>query len=318
MYYQSPILSTFQWTLNIALQDDYNAIVYKALLNAGYKDADKDHALYQYYNLRKRQIEIRPRKVHISKEFVCPIGYELALKEFITKAENGDNLLPYQSQKIKQSTYNDMLLNDWGIQHFHLTRRFRDDGFAARSPYLLFAYVTDDHFYLIQAYPHNAEDLYSKHEMVRILRDNWPEVTETFHIKELTELTEKMNDHTYGEVRDAHMLTFLELGKNEVYYPMGGGYASNGYSSTALHQSDFWMNRLGAFQLCLRYNAEWVGRTINQIKDVDEPFCSMKIKLLWLDNADRVTTAEVNSGLIVQVDSKGNWIRVCKAHEVFG
>lgn len=317
MYYKSDAPVAFQWILDIALQDDFNSIIYQNLIHAGYEDANREKAVYQYYNLCKRQIEAKPRQVLRSKEFVCPTGYEEALREFIDKAESGASLTPFQSQKIKQSAYNDLLLNDWGIQHFHLTRRFRDDGFATRSQYQIFAYVTDRAIYLIQTYPHNAKNLYSKREMVKILRDNWPEVTERFHIKEMTELTEKLDDHTYGKVREAHAFTMLELGRNEVYYPIGGGITSSGYSVSALREADFWMNRLGAFQLCLKDNAEWIGKMINQGKDTVDKCCFMKIKLLWIDNADKVTLCEVNSGMIIQLNAKENWLRICKAHELF-
>ncbi len=166
MRYKSPVLNQFQWSIEISLQDDLKDKVYKDLTQVGYKDVDREHALFQYYNLRKRQIEQKPRQVIYSKEFVCPTGYGAALKEFEKKVEQGDNLTPFLSQKIKRCNYNDLLLNDWGIHHFHLSRCYRDDGFVKRSLYQIFAYVTEDSVYMIQVYPHNAENLYSRQEMV--------------------------------------------------------------------------------------------------------------------------------------------------------
>ena len=49
------------------------------------------------------------------------------------------------------------LLNDWGIYHFHLTKRFRADGTAKRSKYQLFACCDDNTMYLVQIYPHNKK-----------------------------------------------------------------------------------------------------------------------------------------------------------------
>lgn len=317
MHYQSKAPERFQWSIEINLQEDFRFKIYEDLKRAGYTDASRKDAVYQYYNLRKRQIEPRPREVLQSREFICPAGYELALEEFENKIKTGENLVPFQSEKIRKADYNDGLLNDWGIQHFHLSRRFRDDGFVARSQYQIFAYVTDDAVYMIQIYPHNAEDLYSRREMVRIMRDNWPELLEKFHIKEVSGLTEKIDDHQYGEIRNAHLLTFLELGHNQVYGMIGGGYSSNGFSTEALRKADFWMNRMGIFHLIVKNNAVWIGKTINQLNNVDVNYCDMKMRLLWIDNADKVTMAEVVSGLIVQVETKENWIRICQAHEVW-
>lgn len=318
MNYQSQAPVKFQWSLDIDLQADYSSAVYARLKRAGYTDADKKYAVYQYYNLLKRQIEPKPRKVMYSKEFQCPKEYQVALKAFEERAQNGLSLAPFQSEKIKRANYNDMLLNDWGIQHFHLSRRYRDDGFVARSQYQIFAYVTDEAMYMIQIVPHNEEDLYSRREMVRIIRDNWPNLLKRFHFKGVTGLTEKLDDHAYGEIRNANITTLLELGENEVYGMIGGGYASNGFSIESLRKADFWINTLGVFQLIVKDNAEWLGKTINQMLGREEQFCNMAIKLLWIDNKDNVTMCETASSLILQADIKENRLRVCRPHDVLG
>ena len=317
MHYQSLAPVSFQWSLDIDLQADYSSTVYADLKRAGYKDADMKHAVYQYHNLLKRQIEPKSRKVVYSKEFQCPKEYRLALKEFEESVQNGSSLVPFQSEKITRADYNDMLLNDWGVHHFHLSRRYRDDGFVARSRYQIFAYVTDEIIYMIQIYPHNAEDLYSRRELVRILRDNWPELIERFHINGVTGLTEKFDDHIYGDIRKANITTLLELGENEVYGMIGGGYASNGFSTEAVRNADFWLNRLGVFQLVVRDNATWIGETINWAVDRGVQVCNMEMKLLWIDNKDKVTMCEKNSRLILQVDTNANWLRICRPYEVF-
>lgn len=317
MHYESQASCVFQWRLDIDLQEDFNSRVYADLKRVGYMDADRKHAVFQYYNLRKRQIEAKQRNVVRSKEFECPAGYELALQEFEEKAKRGDNLIPFQSEKIKDISYNDMLLNDWGIQHFHLTRRFRADGFAQRSQYQIFAYITASTVYMIQVFPHNAENLYSRRELVRILRDNWPELMERFHIKGVTGLTEKIDDHDYGELRKANITTFLELGDNEVYGMIGGGYASNGDSMEALLNAGYLLNLLSLGQLWVKDKSDRIGRTINQLTKREGSYCDLQVKLLWID-ANEITMCETNSGLILQLNIKERWLRICWPHEVFG
>ena len=77
----------------------------------------------------------------------------------------------------------DDLLNDWNIYHFHLTKRFREDGFAKRSDYQIFAWVTADCIYMIQIYPHKEAHLYTKKELLKIIEENWPELLKPHHIK---------------------------------------------------------------------------------------------------------------------------------------
>ena len=64
-------------------------------------------------------------------------------------------------------------MNDWNIVHFHLSRRFRDDGFVKRSNYQIFAWITDDCIYMIQVYPHKADFLYCKKELLNIVERNF-------------------------------------------------------------------------------------------------------------------------------------------------
>lgn len=77
-----------------------------------------------------------------SKQFKCPEDYEQALKEFVRQVTTDEDLSKFMSTKSRwiKRKFNDDLLNDWGIYHFHLTKRFHDDGTAKRNKYQLFAF----------------------------------------------------------------------------------------------------------------------------------------------------------------------------------
>ena len=310
MQYKSSILSIFQWTLEIDLKKDFETIVFKDLVRSGIKNVNPKEAVFQYYNLLKRRVEQKPRHILYSREFKCPEKYKLALEEFEGKAKKGADLTPYLSEKLQRADYNDLLLNDWGIQHFHLSRRFRDDGLVARSQYLIFAKVTADTIYMIQVYDHNAEDVFSREELIRILADNWPEVIERYHIKGARELTEHFDDHDYSEIRKGRIQSFVELGENRVYGLMGGGYSTSGASLEALQQSDYWRGRLEVVQGIVVKEAEHIGKAINRAIEKRAPFCPMHIRFLWFDNRDTFSMCETNSGLIVRYESRGRrfWV----------
>lgn len=108
--------------------------------------------MYEYFNTQKRVLFKIPRKVVYSEEFQCPVEYQEALLQFEQSARIGKDLNIYLSSQIKRSEKADGLLNDWNIYHFHLTRRFREDGFAKRSDYQIFAWVTNECIYMIQIY----------------------------------------------------------------------------------------------------------------------------------------------------------------------
>ena len=154
MRYRSSVLQPEEWTLDVDLVSDMQKMLSERLTKAGYQNVDPNRVMYQYFNAQKRIVEPKPRTVHRSREFVCPKPYEQALANFEAKVERGDSLIPYLSDKLVDASYSDGMLNDWNIYHFHLTNRFKDNGWAKRSDYELFAYVTDTDLYLIQVYEH--------------------------------------------------------------------------------------------------------------------------------------------------------------------
>ena len=114
----------------------------------------------------------------------------------------------------------------------------------------------------------------------------------------------------------ANISTMVELGENEVYGMIGGGYASNGYSLEALRKGYYWENRLEVFQKIVIDNAGIILRMIEENFKVHND-SYMDIKLLWMDHADKVTLAERIRNLVIQIDLKANFIRVCEPYEVF-
>lgn len=310
MHYESTALSTHQWSLDIDLRADLRTMAYNRLLKQGFKDADPEKAVYQFFNMQKRQIEPRPRRVLFSAEFSYPEAYKLALDEFVEKVERGDNSLSYMSTRMTDPGYKDTLLYDWNIHHFHLSRRLRKDGFIKRSDYEIFAYVTADEMYLIQVYRHKAEHLLSQQEMVRIIHDNWPELIERIHLKGIDGLTETVDDAMYEIARDNSCTTFADLGPGQVYGMIGGGYASDRSSTEVVRWHDIWMGRMQVFEEIIKEQVVWITEQTGS-KELD-------VNLLWTEDADKVTMIEKNSGMILQIDMTENWLRVCKLHEVFG
>ena len=63
---------------------------------------------------------------------------------------------------------NDLLLYDWKIYHFHLTRRYNRNGKPTRSNYLIFAACTDEAMYFIQIYKHQKKNVFVQKELLEI------------------------------------------------------------------------------------------------------------------------------------------------------
>lgn len=76
----------------------------------------------QWFNLRRRRLTARPRRVAVSRELSSrklPPDQADALKRIEVASKTGD-LGPYLSRSIDELEYNDAMLNDWGVHHMHL------------------------------------------------------------------------------------------------------------------------------------------------------------------------------------------------------
>lgn len=244
MLYKSLIVEHSFWSVNIDLRYDFCKYMAHNITNMGYTYTSIEHAPVEFFNIKKMLIPAIPQQVKYSKEFVCPKGYEKALAEFVQKIENGQSLRPFQSSRVKKSTNKDLLLSDWNIHHFHLTRQFHSDGFAKRSQFQIFAFITDDTAYLIQIYPHSRQYLYCLQEMIRIIHDNWSELIEKNKLKGIVSLSEHITDAKYDILRKAHVSTMVDLGNGNIYGLIGGGYATDGTALEAVRNADYWHNRM--------------------------------------------------------------------------
>lgn len=294
MNYHSNALEMVQWFLEIDLKKNLETFMEKQMRRMNIPPSGTRSIMYEYFNTQKRVIFETPRKVVYSSKFQCPEEYQEALLQFEKNAREGKNLNVYLSDQIRKPEKADDLLNDWNIYHFHLTRRFRKDGFAKRSDYQIFAWVTADCIYMIQIYPHREAHLYAKKELLRIIEANWPELLEKHRIKGGLHLTVQLDDGGYEALRNAHVSSFAELGENRLYGLIGGGYMSDGSSMEAIRREQFWHNRLKLCEMVIRDNMSFISSVIHKQRDLKQSV--YRFQLLWIsDSADRIRLIEWNS-----------------------
>ncbi|MCI9639844.1 hypothetical protein AALA22_00090 [Anaerovoracaceae bacterium 41-7] len=307
MKYNSEIVKNAYRELEIDLISDLNRMAYNYLTELGYTDVDQNRALYQFFNVQKRKIARKPRNIHKSKEFICPKDYKEAFNEFEMRAKNGDDLNVFMSEKLKEANYNDGLLNDWNIYHFHLTRQFRDDGWAKRSKYLIFAYVTDTDLYMLQVYKHKDNHVFAKQELVEIIHKNWPEFIEKNHFKgkPCVDIDEK----GYNLLRKANISTFVTLNEDDCFGSIGGGYMSDGSSTEAMWEENKWKRLMKIVEKTIIANMELLIDLIK--KEAENVTNCFRIQLLWIDNEQEFTLYEHNNEVVLQINLEKNQFRIC-------
>ena len=228
-------LDNYTTEIQMDFQKDLISMMEAKLKSMGYSVSsglDNRNIKIKYFNVLLRMVSIAPRRVIESKEFNCPRESDLAYKYFVAKSEKGENLNPYLSRNLSDLNYNDPMLNDWGIHHFHLGASLETDGFMARTDTLLFAKVTEDKIYAINIDRHGA---WTQQALVEVIHNNWPELLEPYKLKGIIDISDVATDEEIGQLRKSGSNSILKLPGGSFYAPIGGGYMISGESMEAVN-----------------------------------------------------------------------------------
>ena len=175
------------------------------------RETPNDLLIIRYYTyLRKTGGSPRPRRVHFSKEFVCPHDLLIGLNQLVSVLEKGENISPYFSRKVDNICEIDGMFNEWGVLHLHLGDRpyLKDARFIARTGPLLFLYLKEDDAFLINVYQHGDWTVKS---ILHTVHDNWPELIEPFILRRETGLSFQYTEKQHSLLKSKGITTMLEL-----------------------------------------------------------------------------------------------------------
>ena len=201
-----------------------------------------------YFNLSRRLVNPTPRLVLKSKEFTCPQNLITGLSRLEDKIIHGEILWPHLSRSLNQPSFNDGMLNHWGIHHLHLGCSVDKDGFIERSDQLLFIRFDETTAYLIDIRKHGA---WTEQEFLCILHRNWPESLAAFKVKGLT--GERLSDKDIEALRKNNGNVIYDI-DGTPYLGMGGGVVASGTAIDVWKQIDYHLIRLEQFEEWCRTN----------------------------------------------------------------
>lgn len=160
------------------------------------------------------------------------------------RIQNGEDIKPYLSKKISDLDYNDPLLNDWGIHHLHLGLSIDESDFIERTGPVLFVRFDIKKAYFINIMPHGS---WAKHELIKIIHNNWPETIEKFRIKAIYS-EKKYTDSEISILRKAGVYTLIEVDQGILYAPIGGGLNTATISTEVVTSCDYYAKKVREFE----------------------------------------------------------------------
>ena len=213
---------------------------FQSVLNAqGYATKPGDDLATLFFNSAHRRVLPRSRQFFCSKELVCPSDLEVAFDALKAKVIGGADLNPHLSRKlIAQPDYNDGLLNDWGIQHFHLHTQRDSVGMIKGGPIVAYGVVTHAAVHFVQIGPHKADD-FCDVELLEIVHTNWPELLEWCRWSSRPTGTATTSAQV-SIARAQGMMVLVELGDGTIYRPVG--FEGGGLSSIVRSNADYFLD----------------------------------------------------------------------------
>jgi len=216
---------------------------------------------HTYLNLIKRLIKPVPRIVLKAQNFSCPPDLITGLTEIERKITCGEDLSSHLSRLLRKPTYNDPLLNDWGIHHIHLGATTDSDGFVKRTGSVLFVRFDNTNAYLIDVLSHGS---WSQQRLVKELHDNWPDSIKHFRLNGVLGQATTFTDKDVAALRKANVNTVVDLGGGVIYAPIGGGFSTSGISTEVVIRSDRCTMQLHKMQETIIDNIDSIARAAKE------------------------------------------------------
>jgi hypothetical protein len=209
---------------------------------------DLSDPLFRWLDFRLRYIDPIPRQIFFSNKFPkkLPLPAKNALYSLETLIREGKDVNPFQSKSLirfndisgkKKSKRTDLLWADWGIVHLHLTDKpvVAEDYFSERvcsdgESWLLFCIFTEDTVGFIDIRKHGDDSLFSDQDMIRIVKESWPNFMERFKIKGILPSENHITNSELNNLRKSGINWFTCI-DGETYIGPGMGITS---ASTSL------------------------------------------------------------------------------------
>lgn len=184
-----------------------------------------DNHLSDYINfINKTHFIDKKWNVIESPSLHCPSNVKKGFDLLKDNLRNGTNIGSYLSKGYLKP-YDDMLLNDWGIHHFHLGESIDNDGFIKRTDELAFVIFDGDDAYIIAIQKHGN---WANQKFIEEIDKNWSNIIEHSLVKNIGSLSFSPTDEMQEQFRKLGLISFIQLPNGKIYAPIGGGYNING------------------------------------------------------------------------------------------
>ena len=282
----------YKYPVNIDFCKDFDRIILKQLERYDVSCSSSGYHLWcDFFNLIDKIIPPFSRKVHFSKEFICPPKWKIGLDNLIKKIEKGEPLLPHQSKLAIDPQAKEALLYHWGVYHLHLgiLPDVKNPKYVQRTEPLLFLCIDKKNAYLIGLYSHGE---WGKLDILQRIKNNWAFLIKPYLLPEATAIIGKNedgedvkiipSDKDIIEMRRLGVTSPVQLPDGSIYCFAGNrGFMSSGHSCSIITRCDHIHNSFIRFENYIKTNTVFL---IEDIYDKLNIKLAKLIFVLWIED----------------------------------
>jgi len=180
-----------------------------------------------------------------------------SLERFTLAASSGEDLRPWLHHSVfTPENKQDLLMNDWGVQHYHMGLNLEHDNkrkYIERTSVLLYAFHVEKKksIYLIGVFDHKS---FGDREALRVIRTNWPSLLEQSKIRRVGSISScDISKEDVSKLRKASINVVNDV-DGEFYFGPGGGITASGHSIEAVDFALFLIKRVKLIENEISYN----------------------------------------------------------------
>ncbi|MBB3139856.1 hypothetical protein [Halomonas organivorans] len=199
--------------------------------NFQHSSLDDLECAIRLFSWRRRTIKTGKREVKRASSLAVPSHLQAGLAQLDVAFESGLDLHPWHSKLRENTKFEDGMLNDFGVAHFHLGQELEASGYIERTKELLFCVVTQSEVYEIGIYDHGE---WFELDILDIVDREWPELLDSVTVKAMTVTNPVRSREDIQALRMANVNTARQLSSGRIVMPPGGGMAMDGTSTDAV------------------------------------------------------------------------------------
>jgi hypothetical protein len=220
-------------------QEDIKEELQRLASQIGFKISlkkDFSSILLDYLTVRFKLIQPKIRKIHTNPELFKALISHPKRKEIETimkLALQGQNLNCFQSKRLLQSNFHDLIQQEWKIYHFHLSTVLDSKSdFVKQVDSLLFAYIDDENIAFLGIDKHR-DGVFADEKWIEILHDKFPFLIEKLKDTKIKDIRPELTPVERQIFWNKGFTIGMVKVRDTVYHTPGLGRAVSGHSIAA-------------------------------------------------------------------------------------